>query len=653
MSSAGSISSNEITVRVNGTSRVVPAGTTARAALGEAASRDTIAARVNGRLIDLSRPLNEDAALEAVPTESPDGIDVLRHSTAHLLAQAVQSLFPGTQVTIGPTIDDGFFYDFAPPHPFTLEDLPKIEQKMRELAKADLKVERVEVSREEAIGIFERMSEHYKVEIIQGIPEDHVSIYRQGDWMDLCRGPHVPSTRYIRAFKLTSVAGAYWRGDEHNAMLSRIYGTSFPSKEALEEHLQMIELARARDHRKLGREMGLFIFEPIAPGQPFYLPKGLVIFNQLVEYMRRLYRRYGFDEVITPQVYKNELWHTSGHWDNFRENMFLSPDPEGDDAQIDRGAEGWRQGYGVKPMNCPGHTFVYRADKRSYRDLPLRFAEFSRLHRAERSGVLHGLTRARVMSQDDAHIFCTEAQIEDEVASNLTMVRGVYATLGFERVEFKLATMPDQHMGTEEQWRMTEEKLASAMRRNDIAFEINPKEGAFYGPKIEIYVPDALKRKWQLATIQLDYNMPERFDLSYTTSAGTEARPVMIHRAILGSLERFIGVLLEHTGGILPFWLAPDQVRVLSLSEKVEDYAAEVAGLLKREGFRATDDLRNEKLGFKVREAELAKVPCMVVVGEREAAARQVSLRLLRGSKSQTMELDALVNLLKAEPLPS
>jgi threonyl-tRNA synthetase len=463
----------------------------------------------------------------------------------------------------------------------------------------------------------------------------------------------VPSTRYIRAFKLTGVAGAYWRGDEHNAMLSRIYGTSFATKEALEEHLQMLELARTRDHRKLGREMGLYLFDPIAPGQPFYLPKGLIIFNQLVDYMRRLYRRYGFDEVITPQIYKNELWHTSGHWDNFRENMFLSPDPEADDSRVDRQAEGWRQGYGVKPMNCPGHTFVYRAEKRSYRDLPLRFAEFSRLHRAERSGVLHGLTRARVMSQDDAHIFCTEAQIEDEVASNLTMVREVYATLGFERVDFKLATMPDQHMGTEAQWRMTEEMLANAMRRNDIAFEVNPGEGAFYGPKIEIYVPDALKRKWQLATIQLDYNMPERFDLTYTTNTSSEARPVMIHRAILGSLERFIGVLIEHTGGVLPLWLAPEQVRVLSLSEKVEDYAGEVATMLKTAGFRAAADIRNEKLGFKVREAELAKVPYMVVVGEREAAARQVSLRLLRGSKGQTLELAGLIDLLKAEPVPA
>jgi threonyl-tRNA synthetase len=436
-------------------------------------------------------------------------------------------------------------------------------------------------------------------------------------------------------------------------MLSRIYGTAFATKEALEEHLKMLELARTRDHRKLGREMGLFIFDPISPGSPFFLPKGAIIYNALVDYMRRLYRRYGFDEVITPQIYKNELWHTSGHWDNFRENMFLSPDPEADDAHVDRQAEGWRQGYGVKPMNCPGHTFVYRAEKRSYRDLPLRFAEFSRLHRAERSGVLHGLTRARVMSQDDAHIFCTEAQIEDEVASNLMMVREVYATLGFERVDFKLATMPEQHMGTAEQWRMTEEMLANAMRRNDIAFEVNPGEGAFYGPKIEIYVPDALKRKWQLATIQLDYNMPERFDLTYTTNTSGEARPVMIHRAILGSLERFIGVLIEHTGGVLPLWLAPEQVRVLSLSEKVEDYAGEVATMLKAEGFRATADIRNEKLVFKLREAELAKVPYMVVVGECEAAARQVSLRLLRGSKGQTLELAGLLDLLKAEPVPA
>jgi threonyl-tRNA synthetase len=644
--------SSEVTIITNGEARKVAAGTRVRELLGKA-DRDVIAARVDGKLVDISRALDHDASVEMVAADSAEGLEIIRHSTAHLMAQAVQSLFPGTQVTIGPTIEDGFFYDFAPPHPFTVEDLPKIEQKMRELAKADHKVERSEVARDEAIATFERMGEHYKVEILKGIPEDRVSIYRQGDWMDLCRGPHVPSTRYIRAFKLTSVAGAYWRGDEHNAMLSRIYGTAFASKEALEEHIKLVELARQRDHRRIGREMGLFLFDPIAPGQPFYLPRGMIIFNGLVDYVRRLYRRYGFDEVITPQIYRNDLWHTSGHWDNFRENMFLAPDPEAESAAIDTTPEGWRQGYGVKPMNCPGHTYVYRAEKRSYRDLPLRIAEFSRLHRAERSGVLHGLTRVRVMSQDDAHIFCTEAQIEDEVAMNLAMVRDIYSTLGFDRVEFKLATMPDQHLGSEEQWRMSEEKLANALRRNQVEFEVNPKEGAFYGPKIEIYVPDALKRKWQVATIQLDYNLPERFDLSYTASTGTEERPVMIHRAILGSLERFIGVLIEHTGGVLPFWLAPEQIRVLSLSEKVEDYATEIAALLKREGYRGSADIRNEKLGFKVREAELAKVPYMAVVGEREAAGRQIAIRLLRGEKSHVASLEEFLQRLRAEPLPS
>src|SRR6266436_2949769 len=637
--------SSEITVTVNGRSRSVPAGIRVREALDGAAGSDVIAARVNGKLADLSRPLDHDATVEPVAASSPEGIDVIRHSTAHLMAQAVQSLYPGTQVTIGPTIEDGFFYDFAPPHPFTVEDLPKIEAKMRELAKADLKVERVEVPRDEPIATFERMGEHYKVEILKGIPDDRVSIYRQGDWMDLCRGPHVPSTRYIRAFKLTGVAGAYWRGDEHNAMLSRIYGTSFANKEALEEHLKMLELARSRDHRKIGREMGLFIFDPISPGSPFFLPKGAIIYNHLVDYMRRLYRRYGFDEVITPQVFKNELWHTSGHWDNFRENMFLTSDREGDgdSEQIDSSTEGWHKGYAFKPMNCPGHTFVYAAEKRSYRDLPLRIADFGRLHRAERSGTLHGLTRVRSMAQDDAHVFCTSAQIAGEIDLNLQMVRDVYQALGFERLESKVATMPEKHLGTEELWRTSEAILAHALTRNGFKYDINPGEGAFYGPKIEIYVPDALKRRWQLATIQLDYNMPENFGLTFTNAAGAEERPVMIHRAILGSLERFIGVLLEHTGGVLPFWLAPEQARVLSLSEKVEAYAAEVAALLKGTGFRASADLRNEKLGFKVREAELAKVPYMIVVGEREAAARSVSLRLLRGAKSEVMALEKVV----------
>jgi threonyl-tRNA synthetase len=645
--------SSQVTVTVDGASRPVARGTPVREVLLDGRrNRDLIAARVNGKVVDLSRPLEHDATIEPIPTDSPEGLEVLRHSTAHLMAMAVQALYPGTEVTIGPVIEDGFYYDFAPKTPFTVEDLPKIEAKMRELAKANLPVERIEVPRAEAIEKFRAMGEHYKVEILEGIPEDTVSIYKQGDWMDLCRGPHVPSTGFIRAFKLQSVAGAYWRGDERKAMLSRIYGTSFASKEALEEHLKLLELARQRDHRKLGREMGLFMFDPISPGNPFYLPKGTVLLNGLIDYVRRLYRRYGYDEVVTPQLFKNELWKTSGHWDNFRENMFLSPDPDHDPHAIDTGPEGWRQDYALKPMNCPGHTFVYRSEKRSYRDLPLRIAEFSRLHRAERSGTLHGLTRVRAMSQDDAHIFCREDQIEDEVAMNLQMVREVYSALGFDSVEFKVATMPDQHLGTEAEWRLRETQLGNALERNGLKYEINPKEGAFYGPKIEIYVPDALKRKWQVATIQLDPNLPERFDLTYTNNAGTEQRPVMIHRAILGSVERFIGVLIEHTGGVLPFWLAPEQVRVLSLSEKVEEYAKEIGDLLKREGFRATADLRNEKLGFKVREAELAKVPYMIVAGEREAQARAVSVRMLRGAKNESMSLEGLLERLKAEPVP-
>ena len=636
--------SSEIRVTVDGVVHEVQPGSRAGEVLKLAGNGvRPIAARVNGKLVDLGRPITEDASVEPVSADSHDGIEILRHSTAHLMAQAVQSLYPGTQVTIGPTIEDGFYYDFAPATPFTVDDLPTIENKMRELAKADLRVERVEMGREEAIALFDSMNEKYKVEIIQGIPEERVSLYRQGDWVDLCRGPHVPSTRHLKAFKLTSVAGAYWRGDEHNAMLSRIYGTAFPSKEALEEHLRLQEMARARDHRKLGREMGLFFFDPIAPGSPFFLPRGAIIYNQLIEYVRRLYRRYGFEEVITPQIFKNQLWRTSGHWEMFRENMFLTTDGENPGGELD---------YGVKPMNCPSHAVMYRSDKRSYRDLPIRFADFGRLHRAERSGTLHGLTRVRAMAQDDAHIFCTEEQIADEIDLNLRMVREVYDALGFGDIELKLGTMPEKHLGSEEDWRKREEVLGGAMRRNGFDFELNPGEGAFYGPKIEIYVPDALKRKWQVATIQLDFNMPERFDLEYATSAGTQARPVMIHRAVLGTLERFIGVLLEHTGGVLPFWLAPEQVRVLSLSEKVERYASEVAELISAAGFRASPDLRNEKLGFKVREAELAKVPYMAVVGEREAAARMVSLRRLRGEKNQAMSLDALIELLKAEPLP-
>jgi len=511
------------------------------------------------------------------------------------------------------------------------------------LARADEKIERLEMTRDEAVELFASKGEQFKVEILRELPEERVSIYRQGDWMDLCRGPHVPSTGWIKAFALLSVAGAYWRGDEHNAMLSRIYGTAFADQKALDEHLELLKLARARDHRRLGRELGLIMFDPRAPGSPFFLPKGATVVNELIAYIRRLYDRYGFQEVITPQLFRNEIWRTSGHWELFRDNMFLTTDGENATGELD---------YGLKPMNCPAHAVIYASEKRSYRDLPLRLADFGRLHRAERSGVLHGLTRVRAMTQDDAHIFCALEQVAYEVDANLKMVREVYEALGFEQIELKLATMPEHHLGSEQTWRQTEAMLAQAMARNGLDYQTNPGEGAFYGPKIEIYVPDALKRRWQLATIQLDFNMPERFKLEYINSAGAAERPVMIHRAILGTIERFLGLLVEHTGGIFPFWLAPEQVRVLSLNERVENYAKEIAQRFKRERFRVGIDVRNEKLGFKVRQAELAKVPYMVIAGEREAATGTVSLRMLRGAKAQSMSVEELVARLKSEPLP-
>ncbi len=602
-----------------------------------------VAARVNGKPVDLSCPVGEGATVEPVLADSPEGLEILRHSTAHLMAQAVQQLFPGVQVTIGPAIEEGFYYDFAAPRPFALDDLPRIEARMRELAGLDLKIERLEMSREEAVARFAALGERYKVEILSQLQEPRVSVYRQGDWMDLCRGPHVPSTGHLQAFKLLSVAGAYWRGDERNPMLSRIYGTSFASERELAEHLRLLELARQRDHRKLGRELELFFFDPVSPGSAFFLPRGTVIYRELESYIRRLYRRYGFAEVITPELFRNELWQRSGHWEMFRENMFLTSDGE-------RGAGA--PDYGLKPMNCPGHALIYRLEKRSYRDLPLRLADFGRLHRAERAGVLHGLTRVRAMAQDDAHIFCLEGQVGAEIDRNLQMVKEVYQALGFGPPKARLATMPDKHLGSEELWRQSEAVLAQALERNGFGYVVNRGEGAFYGPKIELYVPDALGRNWQLATIQLDYNLPQRFDLSYIDASGLPARPVMIHRAILGSIERFIGVLLEHTGGVLPFWLAPEQVRVLSLSEKVEPYAAEVAELLERRGARVARDLRNEKLGLKVRQAELAKVPYIVVVGEREAAQRGVSLRRLRGAKQESLSLEQLAALIGQEAPP-
>lgn len=598
-------------------------------------SKDIVAAKVDGRAVDLSRALEQDCALEWITMASPEGLDVLRHSTAHLMAQAVQSLFPGTQVTIGPTIQDGFYYDFKRSQSFSQEELQQIEKRMEELAQAKLPIARVEMTRRDAMELFRKLGEDYKVEIIEGIPEATVSLYRQGDWVDLCRGPHVPNTGMLRAFKLTGVAGAYWRGNEQNEMLQRIYGTAWHSKEALKEHLSMLEEARKRDHRKLGRELDLFSFQPVAPASPFFHPKGTVVYNELIAYVRRLYKRYGYDEVITPQILDVELWHRSGHYDHYRDNMYFT---RVEDRE-----------YGVKPMNCPGHTFIYGSKKRSYRDLPLRIADFGRLHRFERSGVTSGLTRVRSFSQDDAHIFCAPEQIEAEIGKLIKMLREVYRTFQFGEMQVKLSTRPKDFIGSPEVWERAEAALGQALRHEGIEYQINAGDGAFYGPKIDFVVLDALKRAWQLATIQLDFFLPERFDLVYTAASGAEERPVMIHRALLGSIERFMGILIEHCAGAFPLWLAPVQVKVLTVTDDHREYAKKVFDQLHDEGWRAELDDRNEKLGYKIREAQLAKVPYALVIGAKEVAAETVAPRRRGGENLPPLAITDFLRRLKAE----
>ncbi|HJX11693.1 MAG TPA: threonine--tRNA ligase, partial [Candidatus Binatia bacterium] len=597
--------------------------------------KDVVAAKVDGRLVDLSRALEKDCALEWISVDSPEGLDVLRHSTAHLMAQAVQSLFPGTQVTIGPTIENGFYYDFKRAEAFSSEELEKIEKRMAELAQAKLKITREEVARGEAIEMFRKMGEDYKVEIIQGIPEDTVSLYRQGDWVDLCRGPHVPSTNAVRAFKLTGVAGAYWRGNEQNEMLQRIYGTAWQSKEALKEHLRLLEEAKKRDHRKLGRELDLFSFQPIAPASPFFHPKGTVIYNELIAYVRRLYRRYGYEEVITPQILDVDLWHRSGHYDHYRENMYFT--------RVDE------REFGVKPMNCPAHTFIYASKKRSYRDLPLRIADFGRLHRYERSGVTSGLTRVRSFSQDDAHIFCAPEQIEPEISDLIKMLREVYRTFQFNEMQVKLSTRPKDFIGNPEIWEKAEAALAQALHHEGMEYQVNPGDGAFYGPKIDFVVLDTLKRGWQLATMQLDFFLPERFELVYTAPGGNEERPVMIHRALLGSIERFMGILIEHCAGAFPLWLAPVQVRILTVTDDHKEYGKKVFEQLRDQGWRVELDGRNEKLGYKIREAQMAKIPYAVVIGDKEVAAETLAPRRRGGENLPPAPLVDFIRRLESE----
>jgi threonyl-tRNA synthetase len=599
------------------------------------ANKGVIAAKIDGRAVDLQRAIDGDCALEWVFPDSPDGLDVLRHSTAHLMAQAVQSLFPGTQVTIGPTIENGFYYDFKREQSFTSEELEQIEKRMQELAKADLRVTREEMPRREAIELFRKMGESYKVEIIEGISEETVSLYRQGDWVDLCRGPHVPSTGAIKVFKLTSIAGAYWRGDSRNEQLQRIYGTAWASRKDLDAYLKRIEEAKQRDHRRLGPALDLFSLHPIAPGAPFFHPKGTIVYNILVDYIRGLYSRYGYSEVVTPLIYKTDLWKTSGHYEAFHDDMFLMKVEDGE--------------YGVKPMNCPGHCYLFATRKHSYRDLPIRYADFSRLHRFEQSGVLSGLTRVRSFAQDDAHIYCAPEQVDDELASFVTMTREVYKAFGFERIDVTLQTRPEKFLGRVELWDAAEAALRRALERSGFSVKVLPGEGAFYGPKIGFDFRDVLERSWTLATVQIDCAMPERFDLKYVTAEGSEATPVMIHRAVLGSIERFIAILLEHCAGALPLWLAPVQVRVLTVTDDQKEYAGKVTAALSGGGWRAELDGRNEKLGYKIREAQLAKIPYAIVIGDKEVAGGTVAPRRRGGENFQPMALDTFMERLRSE----
>ncbi|MHB1046541.1 MAG: threonine--tRNA ligase [Thermoanaerobaculia bacterium] len=600
----------------DGTVREVTTGTTGEAvaaSIGARLAKDALAVKVGGKVLDLKRPITESGAFEVITPKHPDALEVYRHSTAHLTAHAVKRLFPGVKIGIGPAIENGYYYDFDPGRAFTPEDLEKIEAEMRKIVAENAQIERLEMSKAEAVKLFEEQGDHLKVEIVSGIPEGSLSCYRQADFIDLCRGPHVPSTGKLGVFKLTHAAGAYWKGDERNPMLQRIYGASFLSQKELDEHLLRMEQARARDHRKLGKELGLYLFHPWAPASPFFLPKGATVYTLLVDYMRSLYPKYGYTEVVTPQVYDVELFKKSGHYQNYHENMFFTVADERE--------------YGVKPMNCPGHFLMFSQQAFSYRDLPVRYADFGRLHRYERSGVTQGLTRVRTFCQDDGHLFVSLEEMPAEMDRFIDLIDEVYGTFGFTDVKVALATRPEKFMGTVENWDLAEKALAAAFERRGRAYEINAGDGAFYGPKLDFQVTDAIGRAWQLGTLQVDFSNPERFDLEYTAEDGTKKRPVVLHRAVLGSLERFFGILVEHTGGDFPLWLSPEQARVIPVSDKLLDYARSVAAELGAAGLRVTVDERNEKLGAKIRHGELEKVPALLVVGEKEREAGAVSLR--------------------------
>ena len=634
---------------------------------------DVVAIKANGTIIDLHSFVDPTTTFELVRKTDKDGLQVIRHSTAHVMADAVQRLFPGTKVTIGPAIEDGFYYDFDKPGGgFTEEDLAKIEKTIREIVKSNTPFRREVVTRDQALALFEKMGETFKVEIIKSIPEgEEISLYKHGtheksqnydkDWVDVCEGPHVPRTSNLGAVKLTSVAGAYWRGDERNPMLQRIYGTAFATQEALDEHLKLIEEAKARDHRKLGKELELFIFDPVAPAMPFFLPRGAFLYNALVQYMREMYAIDGYDEVITPQAFDPKLFRTSGHLGNYNENMYrlwtedlleelTAKDKDGNEKST---AEFIKQlqdnSFAIKPMNCPSHCVIFGSRRRSYRELPWRMADFGRLHRYERGGVVHGLSRVRTFCQDDAHIFCTREQVAGEIEKFMKLFYRVYKAFGFEKIDVKLATRPDKRVGSDEFWDMAESALQKGLESAGLTFEILPGEGAFYGPKIEFHVQDALKRSWQLGTMQYDPNLPERFELDYVGEDGKEHRPVMLHRAIFGSLERFISVYIEHCGGNVPAWIAPMQAKVLTVSDKSEAYGRDVLARLKAKSFRVEGNFSGDKLGAKIRDARAARHPYMIVIGEKDAEAGTVSVRSRDRGELGAMPFDQFCAMLTEE----
>jgi len=607
------------------------------ASIGAGLRKAALAGRVNGKLVDTSFSITQDAQLQIITDKSAEALEIIRHSTAHLLAQAVQSLFPDAQVTIGPVIEDGFYYDFAYKRPFTTEDLVAIEAKMAEIVKADLPVQRREMPRDEAVQFFKNLGEHYKAEIIASIPSSEpISLYGQGDWVDLCRGPHVPSTGKLKVFKLMKVAGAYWRGDSRNEMLQRIYGTAWANDKDLAAYLTRLEEAEKRDHRKIGRELDLFHMQEEAPGAVFWHPKGWRIFQTLISYMRTKQEAAGFEEVNGPELMDRSLWEASGHWEKFGENMFTTQTP---DERV----------YAIKPMNCPGHVQIFKQGLRSYRDLPVRFAEFGKVHRYEPSGALHGLMRVRAFTQDDAHIFVTMDQITAESVAVTKLILDIYKDFGFDDVRIKFSDRPEKRVGSDEVWDRAEAALKQAADAAGIEYTLNPGEGAFYGPKLEFVLRDAIGRDWQCGTLQVDLNLPGRLGAHYIDEHSQKQTPVMLHRAIFGSLERFFGILLEHHAGRLPTWLAPTQAVLMNITDRQSEYVTQTAEFLKNQGVRAEVDLRNEKVGFKIREHTLQRVPYLLVAGDKEVAAGLLSVRTRSGKDLGTMSPQTFIERLRIE----